>query len=158
MATLSSKQFIQSVLIRELRAIVYEHKFHYLAFGLICSGVEFIGKADDQDATWNTYKRNGYYFKRGLSLLGPVYHKNKDVLYEGLRCSFAHGLIPGKSIGLTHRAEALKHKTTHMTMYKSGLVVIVEDFFDDFEAACKTLLQRPLMPGDKMERNLLAIP
>src|ERR1035441_1892650 len=132
MATISPKSFIQQVFLSELREIVYEHGYHYLSFALICSGIEFLGKAADPEAIWRTYRAGGYHFKLALKKLMPGYGNHSNLLYKSLRCSFAHGLIPGPPVGLTHRQESKKYATKHLHVSKGGFVIVVEDFYDDF--------------------------
>jgi hypothetical protein len=154
MATMSPQQFIQQVLMSEIRDVIYTHKYHYLSFGLVCNGIEFLGKCVDQSANWRTTQKYGFHFKQGLKLM-PGYSKFETDLYEGLRCGFAHGLVPGKPVALTHRDEAKKQSTRHLVKDKTRLILVIEDFYDDFFKACETVLSKTFPVGDKMTRGLL---
>ncbi len=44
---LSLTHFIQTVLLGDLRRMVYDAKLHYLAFGTIAVGIEFLGACED---------------------------------------------------------------------------------------------------------------
>ena len=41
-------EFIQSVLMDDINEIVNHHKMHYIAFGLMAQGMEFLGACLDQ--------------------------------------------------------------------------------------------------------------
>jgi len=62
-------------------------------------------------------------------------------LYEKFRCPLLHQLRPSKVIGFSHKKESIIEGTTHLKPIENGiLVLILEDFFDDFEKACKKLI------------------
>lgn len=67
---------------------------------------------------------------------------SKIYLFKDFRCSFVHQLRPGKNILVTHREESKKEGTKHLNSIESGeLVLVIEDFFDDFETAANKLLR-----------------
>jgi hypothetical protein len=88
----------------------------------------------------------------------PIYRPYSSLLYEQLRGGFAHGLLPGPKVGLTHRDESVKYETTHLSKRGGAVTVVVESLYDDFAAACRDLLQRQIPQNDKMSKPLLAIP
>lgn len=152
------KPFITQVLLAEIQNVVYKDKYHYLSFCLISSGIEFLGKCIDPNAGWHDFKANGFHFKLAISSLMPKYRKHAGMLYKSLRCGFAHGLVPDAPVGLTHRAEARKENTTHLTWHRQRFVLVVEELYDDFAEACRSVIARKYLPGDKMNKPLLTIP
>jgi hypothetical protein len=67
-------------------------------------------------------------------------------------------LLPGKGIGLSHRAESKEYQTTHLTMHGDTLLLVIEDLYDDFEKACQLILAKGFPVGDKMASALLSLP
>lgn len=141
------KEFIDRVLIGEFKKIQQEHGHHYVSFSLIGLGIELLGACLDKhkfDRKWQSEKR----FKRAIrELFPPKYHaynrkKSNAYLYKHLRCGFAHQGRPGGKIALTHRAESQRENTEHLKDYKGRLILVAEDLFEDFEAACREVIRR----------------
>jgi hypothetical protein len=93
------KEFIQKVLIDEIRDIVFRHPF--LAFGVIAIGIEYLGKcAINSIQDWHSY-HPGVPFAKGLDLMCEDEPRYKDLnLRNELRNGFAHTLMPGTKIAL----------------------------------------------------------
>ncbi|MBK7182139.1 MAG: hypothetical protein IPI30_10790 [Saprospiraceae bacterium] len=138
---------IEKVLIQEIRSIVYDHKGPaYVKFVLLAVGIEFLGACVDESPfdKKNSEKR----FNSALmKLFKNIYHKyakkNSNVyFYEQFRCSFVHQFKPGPDIVITHREESKREGTTHLMNISNGqLVIVLEDFYDDFENACKKFIR-----------------
>lgn len=103
---MSIEEFIREVLIKEIGEIKNDHP--YLAFLLICEGIEFLGKmiADDP---WEQVGKSEKHFIGALKTFDALKkyyheeekHENKqgviveyNSLYRIIRCGFCHGLRP----------------------------------------------------------------
>jgi len=100
------KNFINQVLINEMQDIVIKHP--YLAFLLICSGIEFLGKRIDknnQNWDWNSqYQKANPPFDNAIKKLFPKKYSlllKKYSLRDQLRNGMIHILAPKSKIGLT---------------------------------------------------------
>lgn len=153
------KDFIEATFLGEYKQIIYAHKYYYIGFALVCIGIEFLGKClDTTEQDWQKTGLSKKHFEDAIDETMPAYKAHRGLLYKELRSGFAHGLLPGPKIGLTHRAESLKYGTTHLSKHHGAITVVIETLYDDFEAACRIVLQRPFPANDKMSKPLLAIP
>jgi hypothetical protein len=156
-----------NLFMNDLHEVIYDHpgskliKFIYLAIG-----IEYLGACLDQyDFLKKGESENR--FNEALKKLFPnKYHQfaktNASVsLYEEFRCAFVHQLRPGPSIAVTHRGESKREGTTHLKKTLNGMLILVlEDLFDDFEKACKTLIrldEKGKLPSKKLEQNYLRV-
>jgi hypothetical protein len=155
---LCPKEFIKITFLDQYREIVYAHKFHYIGFALICIGIEFLGKCLDQAHGWHDEGLSKDHFERAINELMPKYNPCSAKLYRQLRSGFAHGLLPGPEIGLTHRDESSRYGTQNLVESNGNLILVVEEFYDDFELGCKEILNRQFPQGDKMTNAILAMP
>jgi hypothetical protein len=152
------KEFIQTTFLDQYHGIVYTHRYHYIGFVLVCIGIEYLGKCIGPEQDWHKVGLSKQHFRAATSTLMPRYEPHVDLLYSALRSGLAHGLLPGPEIGLTHRAESSRYGTKHLSRHGSSLVLVVEDFYDDFASACKSVIAREFPDGDKMNRALLSVP
>lgn len=170
MATIMPKSFIQGVLIDEIGDVVPHHP--YLAFGLISSGIEFLGCCiGRQEQEWDSW-RDDFERKVGkrpfeLAIserFEPKYHVLIDPpfnLSDRLRNGMLHLLTPKTGLGLTE----VRHLTTHQRNPErhplvdgNNVVLVVEYFYSDFAAACQIVIDRPFSDTDKMNRSQLQVP
>ena len=72
---MNTKEFINNVLIKEIKSIQQENGYHYISFGLISQGIEFLGACLDNykfDAPGKSRER----FNKSINELFPSeYHK-----------------------------------------------------------------------------------
>lgn len=145
------KQTIEGVLIAEIKAIQQTHGHHYLSFGLIAQGIEFLGACLDS----NAFHQSGLSqdrFRRAISHLFPdVYNKfnAKEApfdLYAHLRCGLLHVLIPGSPIELIQENEKPIFGAAHLEIVHirgtERLVLVSQDLFRDYEEACRKVIQK----------------
>jgi hypothetical protein len=158
------KDFIRQVLIDELQDIVVKHP--YLAFLLICSGIEFLGKCIDtnkQEWNWDfQYQKNNPPFDNAIKNLFPEKYEKAlgdYKLRDQLRNGLTHALAPKNKIGLSQ----LKHdENGEITMdnhpFEQGgkLSLIIEYFYIDFVDACKKVLNMNFKKNDKMNKPFLS--
>jgi hypothetical protein len=148
-ATLTLTDTVNSILLGELKSIIYTHKGSaYIKFLNIAICIEYLGACLDH----HPFDKEGESETRFNDALKDLFDKkyNKyakagsDVyLYEDFRCRFVHQLRPSKKIVLTHREESKVEGTTHLKPIKDGrLVLVLEDLFDDFEKAAKKLIYK----------------
>ncbi len=154
------KEFINSVLIAEIGLIKTKHP--YLAFALICSGIEFLGKCLSKE-DWQHYKSNGYYFKFAIEELMPRYKPLKEDLYQDLRNGMAHVLLPKSKIALTQISHDKNGEITpgnHPYKKDGHYILLIEYFYNDFVEACKKVIRKKEkhVKSDKYFCKLLNIP
>lgn len=144
---MNQKEYIQNVLIDEIGDIVSRHAF--LSFGLITSGIELLGILIDEKNNFFQKDKSGERFRAAIDKLFPreysVYNdigntkRLKYDLYSELRCGLNHGTIPKTTIGLSER----KYGEKHLSIRKDGLLVlVVENFYDDFRTACHKVIDK----------------
>jgi len=159
------KEFIKKVLINETQDVVTKHP--YLAFVLICSGIEFLGKCiDTQTQDWNKYKPNGEQFKCAIIKLFPSkYREHSDLLYKQLRNGLVHSLTPKSRIGLFSKNDETCYEISYeqhprFCKKENRLKIGIEYFYNDFVEACKKVLgmKFPRNFVDKMDKSLLNTP
>ncbi len=153
------RDFIETTFLDEYRKIIYTHKYYYIGFALVCIGIESVGKC--LDPTVQDWQKRGHskaHFINAIEQTMPRYMPHSKLLYEELRSGFAHGLLPGPQVGLTHRDESIKYGTEHLSEHHGVVTVVIEDFYDDFEVACRHVLKRQFPKNDKMSKPLLALP
>jgi hypothetical protein len=159
------KDFIKNVLIDEIQDIVIRHP--YLAFVLICSGIEFLGKCIDiRNQKWNwdiKYQKTNQPFDGAIKKLFPKkYHKllTKYNLRDQLRNGLIHLYTPKNKIGLTqlkHDEKGIIKMNNHPFIKNGRVVLVIEYFYIDFVDACKKVLAMEFS-RDKMNKPLLETP
>ena len=146
----SLESFVKDVLLDDLRKMVYDCGLHYLAFGTIAVGIEFLGACTDADP-WNERGKSKKRFSAGIDTymdkvdsLYAVFNADSSPynLYRHLRCGMAHILKPQGGVGLTCRSDAASSGMNHLDEIHGGAAIVMtpEDFFDDFAKACGILL------------------
>lgn len=117
----------------------------YVSFGLISAGIEFLGKCLDETTEFSDY-RSGLtkrQFNVAISQLFPSYinANNTFDLYSNLRNGFFHALIPKPTIWLRQRhTTQFEHLSIHNIQGGERLVIIIENFYSDFENACNAVI------------------
>lgn len=147
------KEFIEGVFLGELEQMTMGSdglaSHPYLGFSMIASFIEILGAClDDED--WSKQGMSESRFRTAVRELFPIkYHKYNQKLaqfdlYVGLRCSLVHALQPGVLIGLSERRHEIKANTSnvHLTIQNDELLLIYEDFLNDFKEACKKVLNK----------------
>ena len=158
---------IEAVTINEFKSIIYDHKgAAFSKFLLLAVGIEYLGACLD-DFPFDEPKESENRFNKSLKKLFPKSYGEfakksaKVYLFEEFRCPFVHQLRPGKKISLTHRLESKKEGTSHLHYIKNGgLVLVLEDLFDDFEKASKKLIndfKTGKVTNKKGEANFLVV-
>jgi len=144
--------FIQKVLIDEFRKIQEDEEHHYLALGLICQGIEFLGACLDSEP-FSAKGLRAPRFRRAICDLFPTsYHKFNQGsgkpfdLYENLRCVLFHAILEGSRLALIRQSENSKFNAHHLEVMEirgmNRLVLVSENLFDDYEKACKEIITR----------------
>jgi len=149
---MSILDFIQEVLIDEFRKIQEDEGHHYLSAILVCQGIEFLGACLDSEP-FSAKGLSAPRFRRAIYDLFPTsYHKFNQGsgkpfdLYENLRCSLFHVILPGSRLEFIRRSENPKLNAHHLEVREirgmSRLVLVSEDLFDDYEKACEEIITR----------------
>jgi hypothetical protein len=158
---LSIQELVERVLLRDLRRMVYEAKLHYLGFGSIAVGIEFLGACVD-DHPFEASGCSAERFKRGIDDFmiksDSRYEEYHDRLYKHLRCGIAHVMRPSGKVLFTSRDESLQDQTHHFQLISDQLLLVCEDFYDDFASACQALIdQLPNLTSPKLQQPYLVI-
>ena len=159
----SIESFVRTVLLRDLRRMTYDCGLHYLAFGAIAVGIEFLGACQDAE-DFGKQGLSGRRFEQGIEdFMRPVdarysaYNQpgSPFYLYKHLRCGMAHIMRPQGAVGFTCRSDAEKSGYRHLDLVafgggRQGVIMTAEGFYDDFAKACEILLtQLPSKTGPK---------
>lgn len=160
------KDFIRNVLISEIKDIVDRHS--YLAFVLICSGIEFLGKCIDinnQDWDWDLkYRKKNNPFDKAIKELFPSKYEKLLIKYnlrDQLRNGLIHLLAPKSNVSLSqlkHCKNGVITMENHPFEQNNKIILIIEYFYIDFVDACKKVLNKEFKEDDKMNKPFLSIP
>jgi len=157
-------EFITNVLIPQTRDMLVPSG--YLSFGQIAMNIEFFGACWDAhpfEKPFESKSRFRYGITHYMAKVNPEYgNHNADNapndLYKYLRCGMAHIVRPVGHIGLIGRGNAKEESVVHLTLDKGRLVLVAEDFYEDFEKACHILLgDLPAMPAAKLKGIYLPV-
>jgi len=162
------KDFRRKVYIENVGEILNKHKYHYISFGLLGTGIEFLGKCINQteNPTWheNTRGLGKRNFDLVLTDLMTRYSAYKDSykLCDSLRNGMAHAFQPKNKIELTHKVEADDRGWIDLTINSNDrLVIVAENFYDDFKTACLEVIRRieanEFDPNGKMYKPFLEV-
>ncbi len=144
--------FIQKVLIEEFREIQRDEGHHYISFSLICQGIEFLGACLDSEP-FSAKGQSAARFRRAIYDLFPASYRQFNQgtgrpfdLYENLRCGLLHVILPESPLALVRRTENPEFGSIHLDVREirgiRRLVLVLEDLFDDYEKACKEIIER----------------
>jgi len=146
----SIESFVKTVLLNDIRRMTYDCGLHYLAFGNIAVGIEFLGACEDAHP-FHKQGESRDRFKLGIenymAKVNPLYATYNDPkspfhLYKYLRCGMAHVMRPQGTVGFIGRSQAENAGYSHLSLVYQGqaLLLTAEDFYDDFEKACQIFL------------------
>lgn len=147
---LTVKEFINNVLINEIKSIQKKYGYHYLSFSLISQGIEFLGACIDNydfDKSGKSANRFRLAIKDLFPLKYDIYNKSSSVydLYKNLRCGLLHKMLPKSDIELIQRIEIPdfgNHLEIKRIRNKNRLILVSQDLFDDFEKAANEVIKR----------------
>ena len=151
------KEFIKIVLIDEMKDVVMRHP--YLAFALICMGIEFLGKCMLTECDhWDIKKEESSKFRpfnKGMELMTTIDDRYAHInIKDQLRNGFVHTLIPKTNISLSE----VRHGAKHFEQNNHKKKLVIEIFYRDFVRACNAVLNYPFDANDKMNKSFLSIP
>ena len=161
-STLTIISTIQTVIINEIGGLIYfdgksnkdvfEQKSPYIKFLPIISSIEFLGACYDElpfDTT--RLDKEDIVERRFNAALKNLFDKkylpytksdSEFYLYKKLRCKMIHQLRPGEGIFFTTRFESVQDKTGHLNKAEIGLILVLEDFYDDLKKAAEKLISQ----------------
>lgn len=145
---LSSKEFIQKVFIGEISKMIDNGSCHF-AFVIMVQALETLGSFLDSKPL-KARDQSRLRFSHAINRLMPLkYAKLNDnhLLYDQLRASLAHTFTSSRHIFLTSRSSE-KNGNKHLEKINDKLVLVAEDFYDDFKKACNRLM-------DGMEKGII---
>ena len=148
------KEYIRDVLISEIGDVVNQHS--YLAFTLICSGIEFLGVCLDTNWHFHQPHASEHHFMLIIDTLFPErYQPIKQQLYSQLRCGITHCELSGHlrliQVGNVQN-EPLLYEQYLTEKAPSGhtRAIIIEYLYFDFVQACLAIMAKEFAPEDKM--------
>jgi len=147
------KDFIKNNLVDEFKTIQQTESHHYLSFGLISLGIEFIGACLDEKNGFFTEGKSDERFRKAVSDLFPASYQNYNIkkdkfdLYKNLRCGLLHIFVPGPNIELIQESErVLFGNCNHLEIKKirgnDRLILVSQEFFKDYENACNSIISK----------------
>lgn len=126
-------EFVENSLIPDLQKMI-NNDLQYYAFPIICQAIEVMGgfyDSEDMDA-----RKSEERFKRGLKkLFDRKYANHQSDYYSYLRCSLIHQLRPGKEFLLCSSTHDRMPKEGHLKDQDGVTIIVIEEFFADFEKA-----------------------
>jgi hypothetical protein len=146
---LSAKDFIQKVFIEETGRLV-DAGFYHFAFVIMTQGLETLGSFLDSKPL-KAREQSKLRFSHAINRLMPKeYSKlnNNHKLYDQLRASLAHTFTASRQTYLTSKANPELGKK-HLQEIDGKLILVVEDFVEDFKKACDRLL-------DGMDKGIIS--
>ncbi len=155
-STMTSKEIIKQTFLKEYKRLI-DKEFYFISFSLIAVGIEFLGACLDE----NPFLEEGHSKKRFNKAIKHLFDKkyHQLELYENLRCGFAHVLLPGKGIDVIQQSEIdITKGKIHLGKYKNRLVLVSQEFYEDFAKACEEIIKRidnKLLLDEKVYRELL---
>lgn len=158
------KDFINRTLIQEI-AEIQDSGHHYLSFGLIAQGIEFLGACIDTNSDFFATDRSKIRFKKAISDLFPAAYDPYNVqgqphyLYVDLRCGLLHVALPKPAIELIQEAEIPvfgDHLQIKPIRGTDSLILVSQRLYDDFKNACEDVIKR-IDGGSINDRKLLAV-
>ena len=145
-------EFIQKVLMEEFRNLQRDGEHDTISLSLLCQGIEFLGACLDSEP-FSAKGLSGSRFRKAVYDLFPTsYHpfnqgsgKRYD-LYENLRCSLFHIILPGSPLELIRRSQKAEWNVHHLEVKEirgmNKLVLVSEDLFEDYGKACEKVIAR----------------
>lgn len=146
---LSAKEFIQRIFIEETGRLV-ETGFYHFAFVIMSQGLETLGSFLDTKPL-KAREQSKLRFSHAINRLMPKYYaafNNNHVLYDQLRASLAHTFTVSRKVFLTSKSNS-EFAKKHLQEVDGKLVLVVENFYEDFKKACIRLV-------DGMDKGIIA--
>lgn len=150
------EDFINKVLIEEIGDIKDPHP--YLAFPLICEGIEFLGKMNSPDS-WEGRYLSKKHFNEALNQYDSLNKYKHTNLYEIIRCGFCHGLRPSSGNGKCEYYLCQDIKPPYRTKDGKKIIFIsINQLYNDFKEACECLLKdrKSLYEHEELNNGFLA--
>ncbi|HAF30161.1 MAG TPA: hypothetical protein DCG75_14060 [Bacteroidales bacterium] len=150
---IAAKEFIQKVFIDEIGRLV-EAGFYHFAFVIMAQGLETLGSFLDSKPL-KAREQSKLRFSHAINRLMPKQYaglNNNHRLYDQLRASLAHTFTVSLQIYLTSKSDPVLGKN-HLQEIDSKLILVAEDFYEDFKKACERLMEgmeKGIIPDKKI--------
>jgi hypothetical protein len=153
------EDFINNVILSNIKTMVETPGLQYLSFGVISSMIEFLGACLDSKDFFKGGESERR-FSRAIHELDAfkeykIYTTDRSVsglpvvqydLYTNLRCGMVHIGKPGRKVAFTEKGDVDDgNKHLEICNFDDGtkrLVIVCEDFFSDLSAAANELLSK----------------
>lgn len=152
------KQFIKTVLIDQLGEVTKISA--WLAFVLIGTGIEFLGKCIDATANdWDKERASSMNFNDAIRNLTGLKKYETLIerpdgfkLYTEFRCGLTHGMGPKGRVMLSSKDEA-----KNLTEFRGAVNFHIDELYADFKIACEEVIARNYPTEDKMNKPRIFI-
>lgn len=137
---LSAKDFIKKVFIEETGRLI-ETGFYHFAFVIMAQGLETLGSFLDNKPL-KAREQSKLRFSHAINRLMPKHYadfNNNHILYDQLRASLAHTFTVSRKVFLTSKSNS-EFAKKHLCEHDGKLVLLAEDFYEDFKKACIRLI------------------
>ena len=150
---MSPKEFIKTVLIKEIDDIVKSHP--YLSFALMSIGLEFLGKCMlTHINTWHKINPSKAY-EKAEELMCQVDERYKKInLQDELRNGFAHTFIPKGNIALSEVKNGFQNFDLNSC---NQTVLVAEEFYENFVTVCQKVVDNNFDKKNKMNKAFLRV-
>lgn len=139
---MTPKEIIEQTFLKEYRRLIDEN-FHFISFSLIAVGIEFLGACLDENPFLKEAHSKERFTEAIEQLFDKRYYHHRFKLYKNLRCGFVHVLLPGEDIDVIQQSEVdITKGKVHLGKYKNRLVLVSQDFYEDFTKACEEIIKR----------------
>lgn len=152
---ISKKDFIKNVLVNEIKDI-QKSGHHYLSFGLISQGIEFLGCCLDEEEYFKPELSRKRFYKAIEECFSNEYFQYRKKMFEDIRCGLLHVCLPKLGIELIRSSEVNdfgKHLEEKVVKGNKVLILVSEDFFKDFEIACYKIIK--MIDNGQIKNNIL---
>ncbi|HRN41379.1 MAG TPA: hypothetical protein PK649_04800 [Vicingus sp.] len=163
---LNVENTIQTVIQGEIKELINFNGAPFIKFQLIVTAIEFLGACMDQHEFSKNEESESRFNNAIIKLFPKKYHKyaKKDTeinLFRDLRCGMIHKLCPlTTKIRLTERRHLQENANINSSEIKGDLYLVLEDFYEDLDAACeklKTRNRKNKLPTKKMEQPYITV-
>jgi hypothetical protein len=160
------RKALESILLGELKQIIYTENAPYIKFVLLMTSIEYLGASFDT-FPYNETGHSEDRFNNALKKLFPnkynefANQSNDFYFYDNLRCGLVHQFRPMiPEILLTTRNEAKKDGNLHLEKKDGNIYLILEDFYDDLETAVNNLIKMSKngkTPSRKLDNDFIQV-
>ena len=135
--------FFDTVVLRDLRKMIYDSELHYLSFSPMATTVELLGAIYNDPDDFHASGKSKDRFNKALQTIPSLnpyaqYVKSAHDLYTNLRCGMVHVGLPGNGVVFTQHSDPNDGQRHLEKDYYNGtlrLILVCEDLYEDIVEA-----------------------